>query len=567
MKLTGIGASRGVAIAKVFKIEELPVEITKNTNNIDSELKAYANATDKVIAKLEHTKSLASDPEHAAIFDAHIGFVMDPAAKESIENKIKNESLTAEYAVNEVYTEFANMFAGIDDEYMRERVADIKDVLKKLLFALNNIEEPDLTSINSEVVIVAEDLSPSQTVQLNKKFVKGFVTNIGGPTSHTAIMARSLAIPSVVGTNSVMEYTKNGDVIALDGSKGTVIINPTEQEQKVYLKAQTEYQEYLNKLKNLKGKTSQTTDFHHVELAANIGSPKDLQDVLDNDAEAIGLFRSEFLYMDNDHWPTEEEQFLAYKEAVQKMNGKRVVIRTLDIGGDKTLKYFAFPKEMNPFLGYRAIRFCLQNPDIFKTQLRALVRASEFGKVAIMFPMITNVDEFLAAKELYNQAYDEVYVTNKNIAAKDKIEVGMMMETPAAAVLSDMFSKYADFLSIGTNDLIQYSMAADRMNENISYLYQPLNPSILRLIKHIIDGGHKHGKWVGMCGEMAGDRNALPILLGLGLDEFSMSASNILASRELVNQLSYKQMQQLAQKAIECENQEQVQKLLAESLS
>ncbi|MGZ9797526.1 phosphoenolpyruvate--protein phosphotransferase, partial [Mycoplasma sp. 4013] len=565
MKLTGIGASRGVAIAKVFKIEELPVEITKNTNNIDSELKAYDNATDKVIAKLEHTKSLASDPEHAAIFDAHIGFVMDPAAKESIENKIKNESLTAEYAVNEVYTEFANMFAGIDDEYMRERVADIKDVLKKLLFALNNIEEPDLTSINSEVVIVAEDLSPSQTVQLNKKFVKGFVTNIGGPTSHTAIMARSLAIPSVVGTNSVMEYTKNGDVIALDGSKGTVIINPTEQEQKVYLKAQTEYQEYLNKLKNLKGKTSQTTDFHHVELAANIGSPKDLQDVLDNDAEAIGLFRSEFLYMDNEHWPTEEEQFLAYKEAVQKMNGKRVVIRTLDIGGDKTLKYFAFPKEMNPFLGYRAIRFCLQNPDIFKTQLRALVRASEFGKVAIMFPMITNVDEFLAAKELYNQAYDEVYVTNKNIAAKDKIEVGMMMETPAAAVLSDMFSKYADFLSIGTNDLIQYSMAADRMNENISYLYQPLNPSILRLIKHIIDGGHKHGKWVGMCGEMAGDRNALPILLGLGLDEFSMSANNILASRELVNQLSYKQMQQLAQKAIECENQEQVQKLLAES--
>ncbi|MGZ9755544.1 phosphoenolpyruvate--protein phosphotransferase [Mycoplasma sp. 246B] len=567
MKLTGIGASRGVAIAKVFKIKELPVEITKNTNNIDLELKAYANATDKVIVKLEHTKSLASDPEHAAIFDAHIGFVMDPAAKESIENKIKNESLTAEYAVNEVYTEFANMFAGIDDEYMRERVADIKDVLKKLLFALNNIEEPDLTSINSEVVIVAEDLSPSQTVQLNKKFVKGFVTNIGGPTSHTAIMARSLAIPSVVGTNSVMEYTKNGDVIALDGSKGTVIINPTEQEQKVYLKAQTEYQEYLNKLKNLKGKTSQTTDFHHVELAANIGSPKDLQDVLDNDAEAIGLFRSEFLYMDNDHWPTEEEQFLAYKEAVQKMNGKRVVIRTLDIGGDKTLKYFAFPKEMNPFLGYRAIRFCLQNPDIFKTQLRALVRASEFGKVAIMFPMITNVDEFLAAKELYNQAYDEVYVTNKNIAAKDKIEVGMMMETPAAAVLSDMFSKYADFLSIGTNDLIQYSMAADRMNENISYLYQPLNPSILRLIKHIIDGGHKHGKWVGMCGEMAGNRNALPILLGLGLDEFSMSASSILASRELVNQLSYKQMQQLAQKAIECENQEQVQKLLAESLS
>ncbi|TDV22705.1 phosphotransferase system enzyme I (PtsI) [Mycoplasmopsis mustelae] len=562
MKITGIGASRGVAIAEVFKIEELPVEITKMTTQPQQQVDLYTQAREKVVSKILESQKLATDPEHAAIFDAHIGFVLDPSAIESVENKIKNNSFTAEYAVNEVYNEFATMFAGINDEYMRERVADIKDVLKKLLYALNNIEEPNLAAIDKEVVIVAEDLSPSQTVQLNKQFVKGFVTNIGGPTSHTAIMARSLGIPSVVGTNNIMQFTNNGDLIALDGSKGIVVVNPDEQQKTEFLNAKNKYQEYLQKLAALKGKASLTTDGHHVELAANIGTPKDVQNVLDNDAEAIGLFRSEFLYMDNDHWPTEEEQFQAYKEVVEKMNGKRVVIRTLDIGGDKTLKYFKFPEELNPFLGYRAIRFCLQNHDIFKTQLRALIRASEFGKVAIMFPMITNVKEFLAAKEVYKQAYQEVYKTNKNIKPMNQIELGLMMETPAAAILSDMFAKHADFMSIGTNDLIQYSMAVDRMNENISYLYQPLNPSILRFIKLIIDGAHKHGKWVGMCGEMAGDKRAIPILIGLGLDEFSMSTSSVLATRELVNSLSFQKMQQIVSQAIELENEKDVVALL-----
>ncbi|WP_426461185.1 phosphoenolpyruvate--protein phosphotransferase [Mycoplasma hafezii] len=562
MIIKGIGASKGVAIAEVFKIEELPVEITKEAKDVDAELKIYEDARTKVLDKLAKTKELADSPEHAAIFDAHMMVVNDPAAIDQIKAKIQNEKLTAEYATKEVYESFANMFLAMDNDYFKERAADVKDVLKKLLFALNGIEEPDLTAIDKEVVIVAEDLSPSQTVQLNKKFVKGFVTNIGGPTSHTAIMARSLGIPSVVGTNNVMEHAKTGDLIALNGSTGEVIINPNDSEVAEYKKAEKEYREYLERLQALRGKDSVTSDGHHVEIAANIGTPKDLESVLENDAEAIGLFRSEFLYMDNDHWPTEEEQFQAYKTVVEGMKGKRVVIRTLDIGGDKTLKYFKFPEEMNPFLGYRAIRFCLENEEIFKTQLRALIRASEFGKVAIMFPMITNVPEFLEAKKMYLEAHAEVLKTNPNILPADEIEVGLMMETPAAAVLSDQFCKYADFVSIGTNDLIQYSMAADRMNENISYLYQPLNPSILRLVKMVIDGAHKHGKWAGMCGEMAGDKKALPLLLGLGLDEFSMSASNVLASRELVGKLSFAEMQVLAEQAIQKDSEAEVLELI-----
>ncbi|WP_036452581.1 phosphoenolpyruvate--protein phosphotransferase [Mycoplasma buteonis] len=566
MIIKGIGASKGVAIAEVFKIEELPVEITKEAKDVEQELQTYENARNKVLDRLAKTKALADTEEHAAIFDAHMMVVNDPAAISKITDNIQKNKVTAEYATKECYEEFIAMFLQLDDPYFKERAADIKDVLKKLLFALNGIEEPDLTAIDHEVVIVAEDLSPSQTVQLNKKFVKGFVTNIGVPTSHTAIMARSLGIPSVVGTNNIMENAKTGDLIALNGSTGKVIVNPNETEIQEAQKAQAEYHEYLKRLETLKGKESVTNDGHHVELAANIGTPKDLDSVLENDAEAIGLFRSEFLYMDNDHWPTEEEQFQAYKAVVEGMKGKRVVIRTLDIGGDKTLKYFKFPEEMNPFLGYRAVRFCLQNKDIFQTQLRALIRASEFGKVAIMFPMITNVPEFLEAKQMYLDAYEQVAKTNKNIAPADQIEVGLMMETPAAAVLSDQFCKYADFVSIGTNDLIQYSMAADRMNENISYLYQPLNPSILRLVKMVIDGAHKHGKWAGMCGEMAGDKRALPLLLGLGLDEFSMSASNVLASRELVAKLSKEEMTNLANQAIEKDSEAEVLELVSKYL-
>lgn len=558
MQIKGIGASKGIALAKVLKIEEKNVEIIEKTSNsVEEELKLLENVMKTVEVKIQKGKELAKDPEHAEIFEAHLNFLNDPFTNERVTEMV-SQGYSAIYSVSKIYEENEQIFLSMDDEYMRERAADIRDIKTKLLYALSGINEHDLSAISEEVVIVANDLTPSQTVQLNKKYVKGFATNIGGPTSHTAIMARSLGIPSVVGTNNILELVNDGDYLSINGDKGLVIVNPTEQEIVEINKQKRLYEEYLEKLKLFKNKESKTSDNHKVELAANIGSPADLQSIIDNDAEAVGLFRSEFLYMDNSDWPSEDEQFEAYKKVVSGMNGKRVVIRTLDIGGDKTLKYFKFPEEMNPFLGYRAIRFCLQNKSIFKTQLRALIRASYYGKIAIMIPMITNVTEFLEAKDFFTETYKELSKETNEIAPLNEIEFGLMMETPAAAILSDKFCKYADFVSIGTNDLIQYSMAADRMNESISYLYQPLNPSILRLIKHVIDGAHKNGKWAGMCGEMAGDKRALPILVGLGLDEFSMSASNILNTREMLSNLSYQKCKEIAEKVIEMDSCEEV---------
>ncbi|MBW0596282.1 phosphoenolpyruvate--protein phosphotransferase [Mycoplasma anatis] len=566
MQIKGIGASKGVALAKVLKIEEKEIKVNeKSSRSIEDETNLFNEAVKNVEEKIKKGKQMAKDPEHAEIFEAHLNFLNDPFTTERIIDMI-NQGYSSIYSVSKVYEENEQIFLSMDDEYMRERAADIRDIKSKLLYSLSGITEHDLSSISEEVVIVANDLTPSQTVQLNKEFVKGFVTNIGGPTSHTAIMARSLGIPSVVGTNNILEQVQDGDWIAINGEKGYVIINPNSTEKVEIAKQQKLYQEYLLKLKLFRGKESVTKDGHKVELAANIGSPNDLQSIIDNDAEAVGLFRSEFLYMDNVDWPSEDEQFEAYKKVVSGMNGKRVVIRTLDIGGDKTLKYFKFPEEMNPFLGYRAIRFCLQNEKIFKTQLRALIRASYYGKVAIMIPMITNVKEFLDAKKIFEETYYELSKETSEIAPLSEIEFGLMMETPAAAILSDKFCKYADFVSIGTNDLIQYSMAADRMNESISYLYQPLNPSIIRLIKHVIDGAHKNGKWAGMCGEMAGDRRALPILVGLGLDEFSMSASNILNTREMLSNLSLQKCKEIADKVLEMDTDEEVQEFLNKEL-
>lgn len=566
MQIKGIGASKGVALAKVLKIEEKEIKVSeKSSRSIEDEINLFNEAVKNVEEKIKKGKQMAKDPEHAEIFEAHLNFLNDPFTTERIIDMI-NQGYSSIYSVSTVYEENEQIFLSMDDEYMRERAADIRDIKSKLLYSLSGITEHDLSSISEEVVIVANDLTPSQTVQLNKEFVKGFATNIGGPTSHTAIMARSLGIPSVVGTNNILEQVQDGDWIAINGEKGYVIINPNSAEKAEIIKQQKLYQEYLLKLKLFRGKESVTKDGHKVELAANIGSPNDLQSIIDNDAEAVGLFRSEFLYMDNVDWPSEDEQFEAYKKVVSGMNGKRVVIRTLDIGGDKTLKYFKFPEEMNPFLGYRAIRFCLQNEKIFKTQLRALIRASYYGKVAIMIPMITNVKEFLDAKKIFEETYYELSEETSEIAPLSEIEFGLMMETPAAAILSDKFCKYADFVSIGTNDLIQYSMAADRMNESISYLYQPLNPSIIRLIKHVIDGAHKNGKWAGMCGEMAGDRRALPILVGLGLDEFSMSASNILNTREMLSNLSLQKCKEIADKVLEMDTDEEVQEFLSKEL-
>ncbi|SBO45738.1 Phosphoenolpyruvate-protein phosphotransferase [Mycoplasmopsis agalactiae] len=564
MHIKRIGASKGIAIAKAFKIEELPLEILNNSKGAEYEIELFNKAVEQISADIKHTIKMAKTNEQKEIFGAHLLLAQDPAAAEDIKSAIKNENKSAIYATNEYFNNMAAVFDSMDDAYMKERAADIRDILKKFLYFFNGIKEPNLSAIDSEVIIVAKDLSPSQIVQLDKKYVKGFVTNIGGTTSHTAIMARSMNIPSVVGTENVLENVNNDDLIALNGSNGTVIINPSDAELKECQKLLDQYNTYLVEVMSLIGKPSRTKDNHKVEIAANIGGIKDVNSVLENDAEAVGLFRTEFLYMDNDHWPTEEEQFEAYKAVAEAMQGKKVIIRTLDIGGDKTLQYFKFPEEMNPFLGYRAIRLCLdpKHKEVFMAQLRAIIRASEFGKVAIMFPMITCVDEFIEAKKIYLEAYEQVKLENNKIAREEEIEVGLMMETPAAAVLSDQFCKYADFVSIGTNDLIQYSMATDRMNESISYLYQPLNPSILRLVKYVIDAAHKHGKWAGMCGEMAGDPEAVPLLLGLELDEFSVGAGSILRTRKIINSLSFKEMQELAEKALKCENELEVKEVL-----
>lgn len=562
--LKGIGASSGVAIAKVFEVAETIIEIHDNKIlNADKEISIFKQAIEKTIGQITKIKESSIKnvgEEVASVFDAHIQVAKDPMLIDEIEVLINTEKLNAMFATLMVSKKYISLFSEMEDNYIRERAADIEDVSKRIIRNLAGVSSQDLSEINEEVIIVANDLTPSQTSRLNKRFVKGFVTNVGGRTSHAAIMARTLGIPAVVGLKNITKIVNKGDIIGIDGEKGDVIVNPN-NEEKIRL------EDLANKARLIReqndkyiGKNSITKDGHRVEIVANIGSPKDVKNVNENDSEGVGLFRTEFLYMDSNNWPTEEEQFINYSNVLKELNGKICVVRTLDIGGDKKLEYFDFPEEDNPFLGYRAIRLCLDKVDIFKTQLRALLRASIYGKLAIMFPMIATIEEFLEAKKVLEEC--KLELKNENIAYSDNIQVGMMVEIPAAAALAHKFSKYADFFSIGTNDLMQYSMAADRMNEKVSYLYQPLNPSFIHLIKMIIDGAHINHKWVGMCGEMASDANALPILLGLGLNEFSMSASSILSSRRLISEMSYKKARWLAEEALSCETETEVKKLV-----
>lgn len=561
--LKGIAASAGVAIAKVYKLEQPQVEIIKKDADSTTEIEKLKNALELTKKDIEGIKERAvgrlSD-EELAIFDAHLMVASDPDFISQIEDKIKGEGVNAEFATNEIANMFIMIFENMEDAYMRERAADIKDVTYRLIAHLLGLRIPDLSAIDEEVIVVAHDLTPSDTAQLDKKFTKGFATAIGGRTSHSAIMARSLEIPAVVGCKGILEEAKDGDVMVLDAVEGEIILNPTAEQIAVYEKKAEAVAAEKEALKVLKDAKSITTDGHQVELAGNIGTPKDVEGVLNNGGEGVGLYRTEFLYMNSQEFPTEEEQFVAYKAVLEGMNGRRVVVRTLDIGGDKTLPYFTFPEEMNPFLGYRAIRLCLDRPDIFRVQLRALIRASVYGKLCIMFPMIATINEFRQAKVLFLE--EKAKLIAEGVAVSETIEVGMMVEIPASAVLADNFAKEADFFSIGTNDLVQYSMAADRMSEKVSYLYQPLNPSLLRLIKMTIDGAHSNGRWAGMCGEMAGDPYAVPVLLGLGLDEFSMSATSILNARKMVTSLSKKEMEELAAKALTLDTAEEVLELV-----
>ena len=563
--INGIAASDGVAIAKAYLLVEPDLSYdSEKIQDVDAEIAKFQNAieTSKVeLTKIRNNAEKNLGADKAAIFDAHLLVLDDPELIQPIEDKIKNEQVNAPTALSDVTGQFITIFEAMDNEYMKERAADIRDVSKRVLAHILGVELPNPSMIDESVVIIGNDLTPSDTAQLNKEFVQGFVTNIGGRTSHSAIMSRSLEIAAVVGTKSITQEVKQGDMIIVDGLTGEVIIDPTEDEVIAYQNKRERFFEDKKELQKLRDEETTTVDGAHAELAANIGTPNDLKGVIENGAEGVGLYRTEFLYMGRDEMPSEDEQFEAYKKVLETMEDKRVVVRTLDIGGDKELPYLNLPEEMNPFLGYRAIRLCLDQPDIFRPQLRALLRASAYGKLNIMFPMVATIKEFRDAKALLLEEKENL--TNEGIEVSDDIEVGIMVEIPSTAALADVFAKEVDFFSIGTNDLIQYTMAADRMSERVSYLYQPYNPAILRLVQQVIDASHKEGKWTGMCGEMAGDEIAIPLLLGLGLDEFSMSATSILKARRQIKGLSKNEMEELAQKAINCATSEEVQDLVS----
>ncbi|MCE2188148.1 phosphoenolpyruvate--protein phosphotransferase [Streptococcus thermophilus] len=565
--LKGIAASDGVAVAKAYLLVQPDLSFeTVTVEDISAEearLDAALAASQDELSVIREKAVESLGEEAAAVFDAHLMVLADPEMTGQIKETIRAKQVNAEAALTEVTNMFIAIFEGMDDNpYMQERAADIRDVTKRVLANLLGKKLPNPATIDEESIIVAHDLTPSDTAQLNKKFVKAFVTDIGGRTSHSAIMARTLEIAAVLGINNITELVKDGDILAVSGITGEVVINPTEEQIAEFKTAGEAYAKQKAEWAQLKDAPTVTADGKHFELAANIGTPKDVEGVNDNGAEAVGLYRTEFLYMDSQDFPTEEDQYEAYKAVLEGMNGKPVVVRTMDVGGDKGLPYFDLPKEMNPFLGYRALRISISETgnQMFRTQLRALLRASVHGKLRIMFPMVALLTEFRTAKGILEE--EKAKLVAEGVAVADDIEVGIMIEIPAAAMLADQFAKEVDFFSIGTNDLIQYTMAADRMNEQVSYLYQPYNPSILRLINNVIKAAHAEGKWAGMCGEMAGDQTAVPLLVGMGLDEFSMSATSILRTRSLMKKLDTAKMEEYANRALtECSTMEEVLEL------
>lgn len=562
--VSGIAASAGIAIARAFILEHPDYSVEKRSiTDVDAEIAKLEAALEKSEAELQAIKARTLQElgeKKAEIFESHLLILNDPELIDPVKSKISDEKVNAEFALEETAATFIQMFENMKSAYLQERAADMRDVTKRVLGHLLGLQVVNPAEISEEVIVLAEDLTPSDTAQLNRKYVLGFATNIGGRTSHSAIMARSLEIPAVVGTKEVLTQAKNGDLIIVDGLDGHVLINPEDSVVEEYKSKQAAYAAQVAEWRKLRDEPTITVDGVHVELAANIGTPNDVAGVLENGGEGVGLYRTEFLYMGRDKLPSEDVQYNAYKTVLEKMEGKPVVVRTLDIGGDKELPYLDLPKEMNPFLGFRAVRLCLDRQDIFRTQLRALLRASVHGNLRIMFPMIATLGEFREAKAILLEEKEKLVAEGTQVS--DSIQLGIMVEIPSTAVLADQFAKEVDFFSIGTNDLIQYTMAADRMNERVSYLYQPYNPSILRLIKMVIDAAHREGRWVGMCGEMAGDATAIPLLLGLGLDEFSMSATSILPARSQLTKLSQADMKELAAKALDMQTAEQVVELV-----
>lgn len=560
--LRGVAVSSGYAIGTVLKLDkaELIADTTPITaDQVEAEKKRFSDAITEALSQYKAMIAEANDPEKTGIFEAHMGILEDPALLDMTNQHIEDLD-NAENALSKALEEISAMFSALDDEYLKERVADYRDVCGRLMHILKNVPMVSLANLSSNVVVIAKDLAPSDTATMDIAHVLGFATDLGGRTSHTAIMARNMEIPAVVGTSNVTEKLTNGDLVIVDGCTGDVILRPDEETITEYKAKQAADIQEKKDLEALRALPAVTTDGHHVELAANVGSVAETEIAVDKGADAIGLFRTEFLYMDNTHFPTEEEQFAAYKNTAEAMKGKPVIIRTLDIGGDKSLSYYTFPEEENPFLGWRAIRLCLDRTDIFKTQLRAILRASAFGKIRIMYPMIISVTEVQRANALLDECKKEL--TAEGQAFDANIETGIMVETPAAAVTADVLAKYVDFFSIGTNDLTQYTLAVDRGNEKIQSLYNSYHPAVLRNIKMVIDASHKEGKWTGMCGEFAGETKATKMLLGMGLDEFSMSASSIARVKKIVRATTFNESQHVAAKALSLETPEDVEAYL-----
>ncbi len=569
-QINGIAASDGVGIAPAYLLTKPNLNFEKyHISDPNSEKARLHRAFDKIIQKLKDTKKKLVDKlnaEDLAIFDTHIAILNDPEMIKQVENRITNQRLNAESAFTEVITKMIKILQAMTgNEYMQERATDFQNIQDQVLAELEGKKLPNLRELDHPVIIVAHSIGPADTSQMDGRFVKGIITDFGGRTSHAAIMARSLQIPAIVGCNDITKKVQNGRRVIVDGFEGSAIIEPSTNDVKQYQKIADKFMNVRQQWKKMINQPSVTADGQEYKISANIGSSVDISSAIENGADGIGLFRTEFLYMKSDHLPTEEEQLNAYRRAVEQLNGKRLVVRTLDIGGDKPLQFMPLPKEMNPFLGYRAIRIALDRPEMFRTQLRALLRASEFGKINIMFPMITTLEELQAAKKIYYEEQQKLAVDHPGIGRD--VNLGIMIEVPLAALNAERLAAEVDFFSIGTNDLIQYCFAADRGNDSVSYLYQPLNPTFLKLIKHIIDAGHTHDTTVAMCGEMAGDRYALPLLIGMGLDVYSMSASSILRTRSMMKQLDSKKCQELYQQAVTtCDSMTGVKKLVQDWL-
>lgn len=569
--ISGILASPGIVFGKalVLKEEKIVLDMQKiKDSQVDEEIARFYAGREAAVEQLNSIKERAYQSlgeEKAAIFEGHLMILEDEELEEEIIDYLRSNHVNAAVAANVVIDQQVAILSEIDDEYLKERAGDIRDIGNRLIKNILGMHIVDLGEINEEAILVAYDLTPSETAQLNLDKVLGFVTDIGGRTSHTSIMARSLELPAIVGTNNVTELVNTGDFLILDALNNVVYVNPSQEDIQRLKALQAKLADEKAELAKLKDLPALTLDGHRVDVVANIGTIRDIEGAERNGAEGVGLYRTEFLFMDRDQLPTEEEQFIAYKDVVEAMNGNLVILRTMDIGGDKELPYLDLPKEMNPFLGWRAIRIALDRREILNAQLRAVLRASAYGKLAVMFPMIISVEEIRELKSVIEEL--KVELRNEGKAFDENIQIGVMVETPSAAVNAKFLAKEVDFFSIGTNDLTQYTLAVDRGNELISHLYNPMSPSVLSLIKQVIDASHAEGKWTGMCGELAGDERATVLLLGMGLDEFSMSAISVPRIKKLIRNVNYQDAKLLAEKALQQPTAAEIERLVIDFLA